>query len=273
LREGKKQLTAIQEVVRRNGRGIHKRIDENRELMELLQTKAPALLREYPWVEGWIHSQDDFLVEIEKVAGIHLHSPRLYPFPRPWPGTAPYIPQQQNDTSPVSDDGGKVAYTLAEIKDKKKQLDTINWACFQSGGLVPSPRLHQAFARGLIGGLVLIPLLWLKHLPGYPNLPLAYLPLIASISIFCWVYWRSTYTSRWLDLIDMKLAEYGPVNKEAYRELQRDTRKNGHFNEWRVREWVMQERHALQIARGDFSPTTMPTRGGAGARGPRDCWR
>ena len=38
----KKQLTAIQEVVRRNGRGIHKRIDENRELMELLQTKASA---------------------------------------------------------------------------------------------------------------------------------------------------------------------------------------------------------------------------------------
>ena len=97
--KAKKQLTAIQEVVRRNGRGIHKRIDENRELMELLQTKAPALLREYPWVEGWIHSQDDFLVEIEKVAGIHLHSPRLYPFPRPWPGTAPYIPQPQDDTS------------------------------------------------------------------------------------------------------------------------------------------------------------------------------
>ena len=255
--KAKKQLATIQEVVRRNGRGIHKRIDENRELMELLQTTAPALLHECPWVEGWIHSQDDFLVEIEKVAGIHLHQPpQLYPFPRPWPGTAPYIPQSQDNASPVSDDGGKVAYTLAEIKDKRKQLHTINWACLQSGGRVVSPRLHQAFARGLIGGgLVLIPLLWVKHLPGYANLPLAYLPLLVGISIFCWVYFRSTYPSRWLDLIDMRLAEYDPVNKEAYRELQLDTRKDGHFKEWRVREWVMQECHALQIARGDFSPT------------------
>ena len=258
--KAKKQIAAIQEVVRRNGRGIHKRIDENRELMELLQTTAPALLREYPWVEGWIHSQDDFLVEIEKVAGIHLHPPRLYSFPRPWPGTAPYIPQRQDDTNPVSDDGGKVAYTLATIKNKRRQLNTIHWACLQSGGLVASPRLHQAFARGFIGGgLVLISLLWLKHLPGYQNLPLAYLPLLGGISIFisifCWIYFRFTYPSRWLDLIDMKLAEYDPVDKEAYRDLQRDTRKDGHFNEWRVRQWVMQGRHALQIARGDFSPT------------------
>uniref|UniRef100_E6QBA2 Uncharacterized protein n=1 Tax=mine drainage metagenome TaxID=410659 RepID=E6QBA2_9ZZZZ len=259
--KAKKQIAAIQEVVRHNGRGIHKRIDENRELMELLQTKAPALLREYPWVEGWIHSQDDFLVEIEKVAGIHLHqTPRLYPFPRPWPGTAPYIPQPQDDTSPISDDSGKVAYTLAEIKDKRKQLHTINWACLQVGGLVASPRLYRAFARGFIGGgLVLISLLWLKHLPGYPNLPLAYLPLLGGISIFisifCWIYFRSTYPSRWLDLIDMKLAEYDPVDKEAYRDLQLDTRKDGHFKDWRVHQWVMQERHALQIARGDFSPT------------------
>ncbi len=253
----KKQLTAIQQVVRRNGRGIHKRIDENRELMELLLTTAPALLREYPWVEGWIHSQDHFLVEIEKVAGIHLHQPpRLYPFPRPWPGTAPYIPQPQDDASPVSDDGGKVAYTQAEIKNKRRQLNTINWACLQSGGLVASPRLYQAFGWGFIsGGLLLISLPWLKHFPSYPNLPLAYLPLLGGISIFCWVYFRSTYPSRWFDLIDMKLAEYDPVNKEAYRDLQRDTGKDGHFKEWRVREWAMQERHALQIARGDFSPT------------------
>ncbi|WP_461280328.1 hypothetical protein [Acidithiobacillus sp.] len=110
LREGEETAYRYSGSRCRNGRGIHKRIDENRELMELLQTTAPALLRECPWVEGWIHSQDHFLVAIE-------------------------------------------------------------------------------------------------------------------------------------------------------------------FKEWRVRELVMQERHALQIARGDFSPTTMPTRGGAGARGPRDCWR
>lgn len=40
------------------GGGIHKRTDENRELLELLQEKAPDLINECPWIVGWIHSND-----------------------------------------------------------------------------------------------------------------------------------------------------------------------------------------------------------------------
>ena len=32
------------------GRGAHKRVDENRELLELLQSKVPHLLDECPWI-------------------------------------------------------------------------------------------------------------------------------------------------------------------------------------------------------------------------------
>lgn len=48
--------------------GIYKRIDENRELMQLLQTKAPEFLAAHPWVKGWLESTDGFLSDLENAA-------------------------------------------------------------------------------------------------------------------------------------------------------------------------------------------------------------
>jgi hypothetical protein len=82
-------LQMLRNVIARVGGGVNKRIDENRELLELLQSKAPALLDEYPWIEGWLKSHDEFFVEIEEVAGVVGLFPKRpdIPFPRPWPGT------------------------------------------------------------------------------------------------------------------------------------------------------------------------------------------
>ena len=52
-------------VLAKVGGGIYKRIDENRELVELLQKEAPEFVYENPWVMGWLKSQDDFLCKIE----------------------------------------------------------------------------------------------------------------------------------------------------------------------------------------------------------------
>ena len=68
-------------------RGIYKRIDENRELLELLQQESPDLLNRCPWVEGWIDSQDRFLVDLAETVGTDNHMGRLSArFPRQWPG-------------------------------------------------------------------------------------------------------------------------------------------------------------------------------------------
>jgi hypothetical protein len=86
LRYFKKQLALapIEEVLRRYG-GVYKRIDENRELFEHIQQNAPALLRDAPWIEGWLDTQDRFLVEIANAA--KPEDARLgESFPRPWPG-------------------------------------------------------------------------------------------------------------------------------------------------------------------------------------------
>jgi hypothetical protein len=64
---------ALLAVLEKVGGGIYKRVDENRELLELLQTKAPKLLEEYPWIVGWIKSNDDFFVALE-IRSVQLHA-------------------------------------------------------------------------------------------------------------------------------------------------------------------------------------------------------
>ena len=50
------------------GGGAHKRVDENRELLELLQSKAPFLLDQYPWIVGWLRANDEVFVEMGAMA-------------------------------------------------------------------------------------------------------------------------------------------------------------------------------------------------------------
>lgn len=93
----KRKFIAVHDVVRCTNGGVIKRIDENRELLELLQREAPGLLEAAPWVEGWFKRQDEFLTLLaEKASDVDasgvtpLHP--LWPnksafFPRPWPGS------------------------------------------------------------------------------------------------------------------------------------------------------------------------------------------
>lgn len=76
--------STLSKVLSNVGGGLYKRIDENRELLELLQDKAPMLLDECPWIVGWIQSNDDVFMALEP----HLSHPQFSKragFPRPWP--------------------------------------------------------------------------------------------------------------------------------------------------------------------------------------------
>lgn len=87
-----KILRKVQWILGRNSGGIFKRLDENRELLELLRKQAPAFVASHPWVENWLESQDQFLSEL--AAQVPLNdvlfraTPPDHPghqFPRPWP--------------------------------------------------------------------------------------------------------------------------------------------------------------------------------------------
>lgn len=69
LFKSKKQKN-VERILSRHYGGIYKRIDENRELMELLQAKAPEFLAAHPWVNWWLDSTDAFLVDLEKAAPV-----------------------------------------------------------------------------------------------------------------------------------------------------------------------------------------------------------
>lgn len=75
------------------GGGVYKRIDENREVVELLHREAPDLVAKHPEIIGWLQSHDDFLCKLE--ATLPPDDVQFRPrqqmegngnpgFPRPW---------------------------------------------------------------------------------------------------------------------------------------------------------------------------------------------
>lgn len=66
-------------------RGIWKRIDENRELMELLATET-QFMKKFPYAAVWIAKTDAFLSALaEIVRPVNLFEGSGRQFPRPWP--------------------------------------------------------------------------------------------------------------------------------------------------------------------------------------------
>ncbi len=75
------------QVCEASSRGIFKRIDENRELLEFLQKEAPELLERCPWITGWIAGNDHFFNDLVHALGSeNIFSGVQRMHPRPWPG-------------------------------------------------------------------------------------------------------------------------------------------------------------------------------------------
>lgn len=70
--------TLILTINRREG-GVRKRIDENRELLELLNRESPQLLQKCPWVVGWLKSQDEYLLALAMASGSNTESYPEFP--------------------------------------------------------------------------------------------------------------------------------------------------------------------------------------------------
>lgn len=87
-RARKQQLRKLLSVITHVSLGVHKRIDENRELLQVLQRDCPEFLKRNPWVVGWIERQDEFLTEIVRASGgaMEAFGAGSAGYPRPWPG-------------------------------------------------------------------------------------------------------------------------------------------------------------------------------------------
>lgn len=82
------KLEDVIQVIKTSERGVYKRIDENRELLELLQEECPDFVERHFWIKGWLAAQDRFLSELADVSGVD--NPLAYEilgriYPRPFP--------------------------------------------------------------------------------------------------------------------------------------------------------------------------------------------
>lgn len=85
-----RQLEDIRDIMTSNSGGVYKRVDETRELLELLQQQAPAFVAAHPWVAAWLDSNDGFLCALAEA--LPVSGARFMPvegqgamFPRPKP--------------------------------------------------------------------------------------------------------------------------------------------------------------------------------------------
>ena len=87
-----KPPSAVEMVLERVAGGVYKRLDENRELLELLQEKHSPLLEECPWIVGWLRSNDDFFAALEALGiATNPQFSKRPGFPRAWP-QPPFTP-------------------------------------------------------------------------------------------------------------------------------------------------------------------------------------
>jgi len=83
------KLRKLEHILEHRSKGIYKRIDTNRELLELIYKEAPDFINKCHWIEGWLKDQDDFLNELAETAQTpKSHYVSFYDestFPRPYP--------------------------------------------------------------------------------------------------------------------------------------------------------------------------------------------
>lgn len=161
--------------------------------------------------------------------------------------------------------GGIKAATLAPeaARQKYKQLRSMEMHMNQARYSYSSPRGGRA---ALVGGVAVVGLFGLTYLAeqaGLLPVPGAPAALRQVINLFpfaggvaAWVYMlrKSAYPASWVDLIDRELAEYNPVDKDAYRRLQERTKAAGYIDFDEVFLYLLAERSTVRVASGQYTP-------------------
>ncbi|HAV8880935.1 TPA: hypothetical protein JLE25_004411 [Escherichia coli] len=122
----KEKLEALEKVISKTNRGIFKRIDENRELLELLYEKAPELMDKCFWIRCWIESQDEFLSKLAEISGVENRTYNLTPdkpYPRPFPKKPDCLTDsfscELNNVDSCVPDSEEIKVLMAEIGSVK----------------------------------------------------------------------------------------------------------------------------------------------------------
>ncbi|EMR0499913.1 hypothetical protein ROS72_004661 [Citrobacter freundii] len=83
LEDLQQKLSKLEKLISQNERGVYKRIDENRQLLELLIRETPDLFETHGWIRGWFKSLDEYLLALSHEANLSEYesSIRVRPYP------------------------------------------------------------------------------------------------------------------------------------------------------------------------------------------------
>lgn len=233
---------------------------ENRILIDALPRLTPdGFMRENRWIDGLLHLQGEFITKVAAVFGVTLpqHQPDSHNsclairqqvpdgFHMLTKGFSKLHDEVVSGTNTYRDELNDNADTVEVAKEKYKQLNAIESACRQSEVAISGPRFNFAAFCGSAAFLALNVLLWPTRLPGWS---VVLCSLTACISVFFLTYQFSTRPLEWGELICNRLAGYDPIDKEAYRCLQKDIGAKGYMDQSRVREWARAERCSIRRA-------------------------
>ncbi|MGQ3054526.1 MAG: hypothetical protein ACT6S0_22310 [Roseateles sp.] len=133
--------------------GLFKRIDENRELLEVLFREAPSFMQSHPWVEGWIKGNDAFFEGVRSTLGLELDN--LHPFlanrvPRAWPQPLAAQPPRLSERAPAqpSPDWKAHAYPLQQVVIKLQGTRRSNKTAIINQLEIVRSRLQVGEAKG-----------------------------------------------------------------------------------------------------------------------------
>lgn len=146
------------------------------------------------------------------------------------------------------------AVGAVERQRKFSALNKIEQALkSRSHGLMP-PRTGLATIATIATFVVAMAgMAWSGPTPINPWL-LNLVPIAAGGVVFHLVRSRSTLSQSWSSVLDERLAEYAPQNRDAYIALQNSTRDRGYLDTNDLFEWLGAERRAIDLVSGLRQP-------------------
>lgn len=159
--------------------------------------------------------------------------------------------------------GQKPEEVKVQWQKRWRQLRAIEATLIRSQRTAVGPRAGFAIVAGIVAASMVMAVdVGLQQL-GWSTSALSSLfarrvvglaPLVVGLMTYILVLTRSARPKTWIGRIDQLLARYTPIDKEAYRRLQQQTRDLGYLETDLVYHWILHERHAIEAAAGWLKP-------------------
>lgn len=120
------------------------------------------------------------------------------------------------------------------------------------------PRFRRAITMSMASAISLLALIWgasqfgmdYHAIPWMPARQVILLPVLLVLAVFIYFIRRDDIARTWGQHLDHRLAAHDPIDRDAYRKLQKTTAVLGYLNVDAVQDWTWAERDAIRALNG-----------------------